>query len=307
MQTVERSIVSTVVVGRIIFIIIRKRFLRTFLKKERDIILNRVMDKTIFNSTRATYLVLFLCMLLGMGATKIVTSLLGGQKLLGYGFPSVSAATSAGVSFVNEMPTALYHYRKNADGDVDDFYTINPAVEVNLSGGPIPPREARQGEYVYQGIFCYVWTGGAPRNRKRVETSGKAYNTGEVDRNGWYQYNQTWSKARYHDEPEATPAQEGWGDPNNAELISTNANFEWFYGKNGAVKAAMPRFLGFHDCFEGQFVYYLYDTSFLSMVPSMVSTLLPQMLRVALKEVKQSVYLMLGTTPCTMRCVKTLG
>ena len=24
----------------------------------------------------------------------------------------------------------------------------------------------------------------------------------------------------------------------------------------------MPRFLGFHDCFEGQFVYYLYDTSF---------------------------------------------
>ena len=77
----------------------------------------------------------------------------GGQKLLGYGFPSVSAATSAGVSFVNEMPTALYHYRKNADGDVDDFYTINPAVEVNLSGGPIPPREARQGEYVYQGIF----------------------------------------------------------------------------------------------------------------------------------------------------------
>ena len=186
----------------------------------------------------------------------------GGQKLLGYGFPSVAAATSAGVSFVNEMPTALYHYRKNADGDVDDFYTINPAVEVNLSGGPIPPREARQGEYVYQGIFCYVWTGGAPRNRKRVETSGKAYNTGEVDRNGWYQYNQTWSKARYHDEPEATPAQEGWGDPNNAELISTNANFEWFYGKNGAVKAAMPRFLGFHDCFEGQFVYYLYDTSF---------------------------------------------
>ena len=65
----------------------------------------------------------------------------GGQKLLGYGFPSVSAATSAGVSFVNEMPTALYHYRKNADGDVDDFYTINPAVEVNLSGGPIPPRK----------------------------------------------------------------------------------------------------------------------------------------------------------------------
>ena len=54
----------------------KERFLKTFLKKERDIILNLVMDKTIFNSTRATYLVLFLCMLLGMGATKIVTSLL---------------------------------------------------------------------------------------------------------------------------------------------------------------------------------------------------------------------------------------
>ena len=40
------------------------------------------------------------------------------------------------------------------------------------------------------------------------------------------------------------------------------ANFEWAYGLNGAIKGAVPRFLGFEDSYDSQFYYYLYDTSY---------------------------------------------
>ena len=186
----------------------------------------------------------------------------GEVRKLGYIFTSSGGAAAAGALNSGEISLPLYHYRKNNSDGYDDFYTTNPAQEVNLSGGPIAPKDPLNGEYVYQGIYGYVLDGAAPRAQKRYQTAGSAYNTGEVDRAGWYQYNNTWSRRRYEDEPEATPAQEGWGDPNNADLADEDANFEWFYGKNGAVKASVPRFLGFHDAFEGQFLYYLYDTSF---------------------------------------------
>ena len=189
----------------------------------------------------------------------------GSVRFLGYAYGSESAANASGVLNPGESAVPLYHYKKNSDGDVDDFYTVNPATEVNLQTGVpgVPdPQNALEQEYIYQGIYAWVFLGTAPQAKKRYESTGKAFNTGEVDRSGWYYYNTIWSRRRYEDEPTDTPAEQGWGEPTSVALASTDANFEWFYGKNGAVKAALPRFLGFHDCFEGQFVYYLYDTSF---------------------------------------------
>ena len=189
----------------------------------------------------------------------------GAVRFLGYAYSSQSAANSAGVTNPGESAIPLYHYRKNNSNGYDDFYTINPATEVNLQIGVpgVPdPAEALNQEYQYIGIYAWVFDGSAPQAKKRFESTGKAFNTGEVDRSGWYNYNTTWSRRRYEDEPTDTPAEQGWGEPTSVSLASSDANFEWFYGKNGAVKACMPRFLGFHDAFEGQFLYYLYDTSF---------------------------------------------
>ena len=51
-------------------------------------------------------------------------------------------------------------------------------------------------------------------------------------------------------------------NPDNAEILTEAANFEWAYGLNGAIKGAVPRFLGFEDSYDSQFYYYLYDTSY---------------------------------------------
>ena len=70
----------------------------------------------------------------------------------------------------NTVP--LYHYRygnysAGSGKDIDDFYTIDPSQEVDLGGGPIPPRKARDGRWQYQGIECYVYSGEDPSAPKR--------------------------------------------------------------------------------------------------------------------------------------------
>ena len=121
-------------------------------------------------------------------------------------------------------------------------------------------------EYQYVGIVGYVMTSTGPRKSARIIEVGKPHDTGEVNRSGWYdwdyQQNGTFTEDDYLLEKGDVPCVKGWGDPDNAEILTDSAHFEWFYGKNGAVKACLPRFLGFHDAFEGQFVYYLYDTTF---------------------------------------------
>ena len=151
----------------------------------------------------------------------------------------------------------------------DDFYTTDPANEYNLEmdipGVPNCKLPLDQ-DYKYQGILGYVFSRNAPRKKKQVVESGKPINTGEVDRSTWYEFEAENSGGQFrlsNYERQGSPASTmGWGNPDNAELIDEKGNFEWFYGKNGAVKASLPRFLGFHDAFEGQFVYYLYDTVF---------------------------------------------
>ena len=169
---------------------------------------------------------------------------------------------------VDNDATPLYHYRSSEFDD--DFYTINPAVEVNLSGGPIAPRDPEDGDYVYQGIVGYVYTIPYGGGRKQVIDVGQIGPTGQcVDKSGWYQWNNTWSRNRYNTQrdgndarTEGTPGVVGWGHPQNVTLIDDEANFEWFYGLTGAVKGAVPRYLGFEDMYDSQFVYYLYDTSY---------------------------------------------
>tara|TARA_B100000287_G_scaffold77582_1_gene69696 strand:- start:972 stop:4727 length:3756 start_codon:yes stop_codon:yes gene_type:complete len=182
---------------------------------------------------------------------------------LGFIWTTAAGPTAAGVTHPAESAVPLYHYKRL--DIVDDFYTTTPATEVNLETGiagvPDCAKPLDQA-YKYQGILGYVFAGTAPRLKKQVIEAGKPINTGEVSRSGWYD----WQSGGYEEpdynaqgEPASTM---GWGNPDNVDLLDEKANFEWFYGKNGAVKACLPRFLGFHDAFEGQFVYYLYDTSF---------------------------------------------
>lgn len=166
--------------------------------------------------------------------------------------------------------TPLYHYRKGNYSayygkDIDDFYTVNPAKEVNLKGGPIAPKRKMKEEYDYQGILCYVFlkdVEDAPV--KVIRDIGKIGPTGQcIDKSGWYQFQPTgpFSYIQYRITGE-TPGVVGFGNPDNASLISADANFEWYYGLNGAIKGAVPRFLGFEDSYDSQFYYYLYDTTF---------------------------------------------
>lgn len=166
----------------------------------------------------------------------------------------------------------LYHYRHGSLSatkglEVDDFYTTNPASEVDLSGGPIAPKKALEGRYQYQGILCYVFqtdTSDAPQ--KQVRDVGLIGPTGQcVNKTGWYQFdtNPYGIFGRYsYFKTSDTPGVIGFGNPTNASLISAEANFEWLYGLNGAIKAAVPRFLGFEDSYDSQFYYYLYDTTY---------------------------------------------
>ncbi len=54
----------------------------------------------------------------------------------------------------------------------------------------------------------------------------------------------------------------GWGDPQICPIDNRDAYFEWVYGKNGAVKAAVPKYLEFHAAFDSQFFYYVYNTTY---------------------------------------------
>ena len=64
-------------------------------------------------------------------------------RTIGYVFTSESDANA--YKDPNEDVAAIYHYKyQNPDGvvygeDIDNFYTIDPSREVNLSGGPIAP------------------------------------------------------------------------------------------------------------------------------------------------------------------------
>jgi hypothetical protein len=169
----------------------------------------------------------------------------------------------------------LYHYRhgdysQSSGKDVDDFYTVNPAKEVDLKGGPIAPKKKLKERYQYQGILCYVFSGDAPdAPRKQVRDVGQIGPTGQcVDKTGWYEFNDLWTWGTYQrgrgaaGDEEGTPGVIGFGNPDNADIVSAEANFEWLYGLNGAIKGAVPRFLGFEDSYDSQFLYYLYDTTY---------------------------------------------
>ena len=195
--------------------------------------------------------------------TSVINSMGNALASLGFIWSTAAGPTSAGVTHAGETAVPLYHYRRL--DIVDDFYTTDPASEVNLETGiaGVPDcSNPLDQDYKYQGILGYVFHQSAPRLKKQVIEVGKPINTGEVSRSGWYD----WQSGGYEEpdynaqgEPASTM---GWGNPDNVDLLDDKANFEWYYGKNGAVKASLPRFLGFHDAFEGQFVYYLYDTSF---------------------------------------------
>ena len=197
---------------------------------------------------------------------------------LGYIFTSLSdAQAQAGT---DETPVPLYHYFYDPE---DDFYTIDPASEVELSGGPIAPREVRGGRYVYQGIFGYVFAGDNPdAPESTFQDIGNIGPTGQcVDKSSWYTWGAEGSGFTYRNyrqnrfgtnafgQPIGTPGVAGFGDYWGGSIgsdgsVSTteDANFEWLYGLNGAIKGAVPRFLGFQSCYDSQYLYYLYDTSY---------------------------------------------
>ena len=190
------------------------------------------------------------------------TSSTGALRSLGYIWSSQAAADTAQIVHPSEDLLPLYHYRRA--NPVDDLYTTDPTKETNIqtdvSGVPNSPNPGNQ-EYQYQGIFGYVFSRTAPRYRNQYVDVGKPINTGEVNRSNWYSWSGGYNEDAYNNSsPPASTL--GWGNPDNAEINDSKANFEWFYGKNGAVKACLPKFLGFHDAFEGQFFYYLYDTTF---------------------------------------------
>tara|TARA_B100000287_G_scaffold410505_1_gene438992 strand:- start:26521 stop:30366 length:3846 start_codon:yes stop_codon:yes gene_type:complete len=114
-------------------------------------------------------------------------------------------------------------------------------------------------------------------NKKRVLDVGKIGPCGMCyDKSGWYDYGnptasppEAWSYFQYRQQfdansnrTEGPPCVNGWGNPDNAEILQNEALFEWSYGLNGAVKGAVPRYLGFEDMYDSQFVYYLYDTTY---------------------------------------------
>ncbi len=195
---------------------------------------------------------------------------------LGYIFTSLSdAQAEAGTG---ETPVPLYHYFYDPE---DDFYTIDPANEVNLKGGPIPPADPRDERYVYQGIFGYVFTGDNPDSpESEYKDIGKIGPTGQcVDKSGWYTWGNEGSGFSYRDyrknsfgtnafgQPIGTPGVSGFGESGTAGIVGGvqadgDANFEWLYGLNGAVKGSVPRFLGFQTAYDSQYMYYLYDTSY---------------------------------------------
>lgn len=190
-------------------------------------------------------------------------------QTLGWVFPSQAAAMAYAGS--NETAVPLYHYlmRKapvTKGMHIDDFYTTDPANEINLVGGPIAPRDPLDQEYVYQGILCWLFREDAPdAPLKKVIEIGKVGPTGQcIDKSLWYQFQPGFGQYSYWSYRRGgnIPGLIGFGNPANAAIISADANFEWLYGINGAIKGAVPRYLAFEDSYDSQFLYYLYDTSY---------------------------------------------
>lgn len=102
--------------------------------------------------------------------------------------------------------------------------------------------------------------------RRTIADIGQLGPTGQcVDKSGWYLYagndDSPYSYFSYR-RLQQIPNQLSWGEANIVAITSDEANFEWSYGLNGAVKGAVPRFLGFETAYESQFVYYVYDTTY---------------------------------------------
>ena len=134
---------------------------------------------------------------------------------------------------------------------------------------------------MYQGILCYAFqTRALDSPTDTIVDLGKIGPTGQcVNKSGWYDYTNDsqldydedgggWSEFMYRQQrdssgasTEGPPNINGWGWPDNVDVLDNEALFEWSYGLSGAVKGAIPRYLGFEDMYDSQFVFYLYDTT----------------------------------------------
>jgi len=196
------------------------------------------------------------------------------REVLGYIWTSSAGAAAYAAPGESVKPLYEYYYDTNTMKR-DHFYTISPENEVGLQnpGGGVPdcPRP-RGGLWGYVGIVGYCFE--INRSSSAVSTYadvGSIGPTGEcgVNRSNWYQWsgtfgsNNDWTYEKYMREQSGVPAIQGWGNPANVSGVNTtDALFEWFYGRNGAVKAALPRYLSFEQSYDSQFIYYLYDTSY---------------------------------------------
>ena len=182
-----------------------------------------------------------------------------------------------------ETPRPIYEY---LHPDPDHFYTIDPANEVRLAdNSPIPPAESLDKSYNYLGIIGWAFeTRALDAPTDTIVDVGRIGPTGMcIDKSGWYDYSfgsqatwngivngmGAWTEFMYLQMRDATgvsvegpPNVNGWGWPDNVDVLDNEALFEWSYGLSGAVKGAIPRFLGFEDMYDSQFVFYLYDTTF---------------------------------------------
>ena len=196
---------------------------------------------------------------------------------LGYVF--TTEADAQAYCSPNETPVAIYEY---LHPDPDHFYTTDPASEVRLAdNSPIPPKESLDKSYSYLGILGWAFkTRALDSPTDLILDIGKIGPTGQTwDKSDWYDYTDDdqldydetgggWSEFMYRQmrdssgaSVEGPPNVNGWGNPDNVEALNAECLFEWSYGLSGAVKGAVPRFLGFEDMYDSQFVFYLYDTT----------------------------------------------
>ena len=235
-------------------------------------------------------------------ALSTSSSYLSGYVNVGtVGYIYTSASNASTYADTGETAVPLYEYYKNRNNSSrDHFYTADPTREVNLQtnvAGVPNPGDPRDQEYTYVGIVGYVFLEDLGQgNRKTLRDQGIIGPTGYGSpvsygtRAGWYNWDATgagiYTQKNYEYQYDAnagplnpTPTQRrnnrwrgtpstsafpnfGWGDPTLCPNLNTDALFEWVYGKSGAVKAAVPRYLEFHTLFDSQFTYYVYDTSY---------------------------------------------
>ena len=190
------------------------------------------------------------------------------RERIGYIWTSSSNADVYKAVSETVKPLYEYYYQSNTMKR-DHFYTIDPTNEVNLQTGiaGVPDcKDPRDQSYTYVGIVGYCFELNKASSAVTTYADiGSIGPTGEcnVNRSNWYQWNNDWTLLKYLREQNGVPAVQGWGNPDNvAGVNTTDALFEWFYGRNGAVKAALPRYLSFEQSYDSQFIYYLYDTSY---------------------------------------------